>query len=152
MEELICKECNGRKFRKLNASDYQCEYCGAIIKDVSASAAPKVVVIQNTQPQTIETPFPNEVSYRANLREGGITQTGRLIIYPDMFVFSPEGRFNKGNLSPREWKITDIAGYTKGLFTLDIKLKNGTKAILYIDKKKSIINLLEERRKFWLEQ
>ena len=81
------------------------------------------------------------------------TQAGRLIIYPDKFVFQPQSIFNTGNLSPREWRIVDIAGYTKGMLTfLDVKLKDGKKIHLAVNGKSKIIKELEERRKFWINR
>lgn len=152
MEELVCNECKGRKFRKISETEYECEYCGAITKD-TAQVVPKVVVIQPTQPQQIVTPFPPEISYSASLREGFNTLAGKIIIYPDKFVFKPESIFNTGNLSPREWRIMDINGYTKGMFAfLDVKMKDGKKIHLSVYGKKTIITELEARRKYWLEQ
>lgn len=152
MEELVCNECKGRKFRKISETEYECEYCGAITKD-TAQVVPKVVVIQPTQPQQIVTPFPSEISYSASLREGFNTLTGKIIIYPDKFVFKPESIFNTGNLSPREWRIVDINGYTKGMFAfLDVKMKDGKKIHLSVYGKKTIITELEARRKYWHEQ
>lgn len=156
MEELVCKECKGRKFRKISNTEYECKYCGAVvIKDPPTQSAPKVVVIQQpVQPQPIVSPFPPEISYAANFKDGPIIWLGgKLIIYPDKFSFVPHSlNFGCGNLSAREWKITDIAGYMKGMLTyFDIKMKDGTKINLAVNGKKNIINQLEERRKFWLE-
>lgn len=158
MEELICNECKGRKFRKLNESEYECEYCGAVIKDTTVPETQKVVIIQQhiPQPEEIVSPFPPEVSY-AGSRIDSMTKgtTGRLVIYPDKFAFIPDTSniFNRGNLSPMEWKITDIAGYTKAAISmLDIKFKNGDKENFTFTNKEQIIKLLEERRKYWAAQ
>lgn len=157
MEELVCKECKGRKFRKISDTEYECEYCGAIIKEEAKPvSAPQVVVIQQPTPQRkIVSPFPPEVSYGANLKDGFMNWLGgKLIIYPDKFAFEPHSfNFTSGNLSAREWSITDIVGYVKGMLTyFDIKLKDGKKVQLAVNGKKNIINQLEERRKYWLEK
>lgn len=155
MNDLICTNCKGRKFRKLNSSEYECEYCGAVIKETPEQNTPKVVNVQQTiQPQPLVTPFPPEISYGANLKEGMLLWLGgKLIIYPDKFSFVPHSfNFAGGNLSAREWRIIDIAGYVKGMFRyFDIKMKDGTKIKLASNGKKKIIKQLEERRKFWLE-
>lgn len=155
MEELVCKECKGRKFRKISDTEYECEYCGGIIKEATKPEAPKVVIVQHQAPQQIVSPFPPEVSYAANLKDGIMTWLGgKLVIYPDKFAFVPHSfNFSTGNLSPREWKIKDIEGYVKGMLTyFDIKMKDGKKVQLAVNGKKNIINQLEERRKYWLEK
>ncbi|MDE7166239.1 MAG: TFIIB-type zinc ribbon-containing protein [Bacteroidaceae bacterium] len=158
MDELICPECKGRKFRKISSLEYECEYCGAVIKDTSTQSTPKVFVIQQpTQPQPIVTPFPPEISYVAVLSTGfWDALEGKLIIYPDKFAFTPSSSFtnrlNGGNLSSREWRISDISGYVKGMWVLDIKMMDGTKIKLSVNNKKSIIDALEERRKYWIEK
>lgn len=151
MEELVCKECKGRKFRKISATEYECEYCGAVCKDTSAaSGKPQIVIVNNAGPKPIETPFPPEISYHSGLREGINTQKGRLAITPDKFMFIPNSIHNTGNLSTREWKISDIEGYTKGaLAFLDIKMNNRKSIHLSITNRSKIISELEERRKFW---
>lgn len=158
MEELICNECKGRKFRKISASEYECEYCGAVIKEAVEQAAPKVVIVrqqnQAPQPQAIVTPFPPEVSFGANCKDGTVWLGGKLFITPDKFIFKPHSfNFSGGNLSPREWRIVDIVGYVKGLLTyLDIKMRDGGKVKLAVNGKNNIINVLEDRRKYWLEK
>lgn len=153
MKELICSECKGRKFRKISATEYECEYCGAIIKEEQKATPEKIVIIQQSQPQPIVTPFPSEISFAASLREGIKTYGGKLKIYPDKFIFEPHAFNFGGNLSNRQWEITDIIGYSKGLLTLlDFKMNNHKTIHLAINKKRSIINELEARRKFWLEQ
>lgn len=153
MEELICNECKGRKFRKISASEYECEYCGSVIKETVQPQSPKVVIVQQpAQPQPIVTPFPPEISFRAGLREGFNILSGRLIIYPDKFVYEPDSVNFGGNLSPREWRIVNIAGYIKGFASLlDIKMKESGKIRFSVIEKGTIINALEDRRKFWLE-
>lgn len=153
MDELVCKECRGRRFRKISATEYECEYCGAIIKEAPKPGNEKIVIIQQVQPQPIVSPFPNEISYTASLREGFNTLNGKLVIYPDKFSFVPQSVFNTGNLSPREWKIVDITGYVKGMITfLDIKMTDNKKIHLAIQWKRKIIKELEARRKYWLEK
>lgn len=153
MENFVCSECHGRRFQKISSTEYECEYCGAIIK-TTAPASPKVVVVQQTMPKPIATPFPAELSYLATLREGFNSLSGKIYIYPDKFAFCPSSSIlNGGNLSPREWRIVDITGYTKGILALlDIKVKDGSKIRLSVNNKKVIINALEERRKFWLQR
>ncbi|MDE7136265.1 MAG: hypothetical protein K2N91_06505 [Muribaculaceae bacterium] len=144
MEELICKECKGRKFRKINGSEYECEYCGAIIKDTS------VGIVQEINPKPKATPFPAEISFAGKLREGINTTLGKLIIYPDRFVFVPVAMTSSGNLSPREWNIIDIAGYINCALTKAyVKMKDGTTFYLEVPGLK-IIEELESRRKYWV--
>ena len=143
MEELICKECKGRKFRKINDLEYECEYCGAIIKDTS------VRVVQEVYPKPKVSPFPAEISFTGKLREGINTISGKLIIYPDKFVFVPFS-INTGNLSPREWNINDITGYINCALTKAyVKMKDGTSFYLEVPGLK-IIEELERRRKYWI--
>lgn len=160
MEELICNECKGRKYRKISASEYECEYCGAVIKEAVEQAAPQVVIVQQQtqepQPKAIVSPFPPEVSYTGS-RNDSMTRgtTGRLVIYPDKFAFIADTSniFNRGNLSNQEWNIINIAGYTKGAINmLDIKYKNGDIVNFSFTNRDQIIRLLEERRKFWAKE
>lgn len=155
MEELICNECKGRKFRKISESEYECQYCGAIIKEAVKPESPKIVIVQpQVQPKAIVSPFPPEISYAANLKNGILDWLGgKLVIYPDKFAFIPHSfNFSSGNISSREWKIEDIIGYVRGFLTyFDIKMKDGSKIELAVNGKKNIINALEERRKYWLE-
>lgn len=154
MEDLFCNECKGRRFRKISASEYECEYCGAIIKETATQETPKVVIVnQSAKTRTLVTPFPPEVSYGARCNEGLTWVGGRIIINPDKFVFAPHSFNFRGNLSPREWRIKDIVGYVKGLLTfLDIKMTDGSKIKLSVNEKNKIINALEERRKYWLKK
>lgn len=152
MEELICNECKGRKFRKISDTEYECEYCGAIIKEDAKQETPQVVIVQQPiEPQVIVTPFPNEVSYSASCKDGSAWVGGKLVINPDIFSFIPHSFNFSGNLSPREWNITDIVEYVKGkLSCLDIKMKDGSKVKLSCNDRDKIIYQLEERRKYWV--
>lgn len=159
MEDLVCNECKGRKFRKISNTEYECEYCGAIIKEILKTESPQIVIVQQpieNKPEPIVSPFPAEVSY-AGSRSYSITSfsEGRFIINPDKFIFEPNTSniFNTGNLSPQEWRITDIAGYTNGAMArFTIRMKNGEDIAFASPNKKQIIKLLEERRKYWAEQ
>lgn len=155
MDELICSECKGRKFRKISDSEYECEYCGAVIKDTSYTPPPQVIVVNSEAPQQVDTPFPKEISYNANLKEGLYTLVGQLIILPDKFVFKvlKHSAFYFGNLSPREWNIIDISECIKGiLFNLKIKMRDNTSVRLEVHGGKRIINELVARRKYLLEK
>lgn len=159
MDELVCPSCRGRQFTKISEHSYECRYCGALIKenikDYQSPVPPAsqtIIIQQPVEAPPDITPFPTEISYAATLREGMIPYLGKLTIYPDKFVFVPE-MLSKGNLSPREWNVTDIIGFTKGAFyNLHIKVRNHNDVHLNMYGGKRIINELEARRRFWLEK
>lgn len=148
MEYIVCSECKGRKFRKISNTEYECEYCGAIIKEAAKPEAPKIVIVQQQAPQQIVTPFPGKVSYDASYRDESMKWlAGKLIIYPDKYVFVP-----RCGTSTREWCIKDIVGYEKVILgVLLIKMKDG-KIIPFSARGNPdvIINMFEERRKYFL--
>ncbi|MCF0185568.1 MAG: hypothetical protein HUJ98_03655 [Bacteroidaceae bacterium] len=50
MKEMTCPECKGKSFRKISYDKYECNYCGATVKDEDATpeqpaapAAPKSI-------------------------------------------------------------------------------------------------------------
>lgn len=153
MNELICTNCKGRRFRKISAYEYECEYCGAINREIVTMVAPQVSIANDFTPEVLPSPFPVELSFEACYIEGFDTYTGQLLIYPDKFRFEPGSNpMNLINFNnrPREWKINDIVGFNKGFMGIfNIKMKNGRKLHFSVYGKERIINLLEERRKYW---
>jgi hypothetical protein len=95
-----------------------------------------------------ESPFPNEIEYKANFNDGMYSIGGKIIITPTQLIFRAHG-FNFGDLSDRVFNISSIVGYRKGFLTfMNIDFADGSSIKLTVWKKQEIIDQLEKRKKY----